>query len=241
MKQQGHVAVTVVRSTKESGSFAIRDMSAGGARLVGALDVFEGERVQLNIELDDAVQLFADVVHVDRQRKVIEVRFQGLTADALAQIERSITALLEAARTAAPATVVIVHPALEVSNALERDLARVAVAARVCESLAALLEQLRDTSARFIGVIVAGTFGEDVGPVLQQLEEQHPDVRRVILFGDRVDSIEHPAARRVDAILRTPWRFKGLARALDLPAEDVVTTYDQLVALQMPIGTKPKG
>jgi hypothetical protein len=76
--------------------------------------------------------------------------------------------------------------------------------------------------------------------MLEALEQARPDIRRVILSGDQIDKIDHPAARRVDAVLRTPWRFKGLARALDLPSEDVVTTYDQLVALQMPIGTKPR-
>jgi hypothetical protein len=240
MKQRDHVAATVVRSTKESAAFAIRDLSPGGARLVGQLDVFEGERVQLQIELDEPLQINADVVHVDRQRKVVEVAFRGVADDALAQIERSIAEMIERVRASAPLTVLIVHPSLESSSALERDLARVGVAGRVCTTLSELADHLGDNATRFIGVIVAGSFGEALGPVLQQLEESRTDLRRVILFGDQIEKIDHPAARRVDAVLRTPWRFKGLARALDLPSEDVVTTYDQLVALQMPIGSKPR-
>jgi hypothetical protein len=56
----------------------------------------------------------------------------------------------------------------------------------------------------------------------------------VLLFGDQIKKLEHPAASRVHAVLRTPWHFKGLARALELPPDSVVTTYDQLVALQDP-------
>jgi hypothetical protein len=238
VSQSDHVEVTVVRSTQERAKFAVRDLAPGGARLVGKLELFEGEHVQLELALDEPLQVFADVTRIDRQRRVIEVEFRGLTGDALAQIEAAISAMLERVRATAAPTVLIVHPALEVSSALERDLARVGVGARVIGTLAELADQLDDRTAKLVGLIFAGSFGDPVGPALEQLEAKHPGVRRVILFGDQIDKIEHPAANRVDAVLRTPWRFKGLARALDLPLDDVKTTYDQLVALQMPIGKK---
>jgi len=137
-------------------------------------------------------------------------------------------------RAAAPATVLVVHPTLEISSALERDLARVGVAARVITTLAEIDEQLDDKPVRFIGVIVAGSFGEPIGPALQSLEDNHADLKRVLLFGDQMEKLEHPSTNRVHAVLRTPWRFKGLARALDMSLDEVVTTYDQLVALQVP-------
>ncbi|HEX5063715.1 MAG TPA: PilZ domain-containing protein [Kofleriaceae bacterium] len=237
MKQADHVTATIVRPSRESGAFAVRDLSPGGARLVGPLDLFEGELVQLTLELDEPLTLGAEVSHVDRQRKVVEVAFRGVTEAALARIEHSIAEMLERVQASAP-TVLIVHPAVDVSSALERDLARVRVAARVCVKLDELFAVLGDKTVRFIGVIVAGSFGNALGPVLQELEEKRGDLRRVILFGDQIEKIEHPAANRVDAVLRTPWRFKGLARGLGVPAEDVVTTYDQLVALNMEIGVK---
>ena len=231
-----HVAATMVRNTtKESAAFAVRDLSPGGARLVGqALDLFEGEAVQLAIDLDEPLQIDAEVVHVDRQRKVIEVQFRNVTDDALAQIKQSIAEMLDRVRAAAPATVLVVHPTLEISSALERDLARVGVAARVITTLAEIDEQLDDKPVRFIGVIVAGSFGEPIGPALQSLEDNHADLKRVLLFGDQMEKLEHPSTNRVHAVLRTPWRFKGLARALDMSLDEVVTTYDQLVALQVP-------
>lgn len=235
------LAATIVRGSKQRAAFAVRDLSASTARLVGELDVFEGERVRLILELvEEPLEVSVEVVHVDRQRKVIEVAFRELTEIARARIERSITELIDRVRASAPPTVLIVHPAVDVSSALERDLARVGVAARVCPTLEDAARPLADRTVHFIGVIVAGSFGEAIGPVLQQLEDTRSELRRVILFGDHIDKIDHPAAGRVDAVLRTPWRFKGLARALGLPSEDVVTTYDQLVALQMP-APKPKG
>ncbi len=224
--------VTLVRASLERGAFAIRDLSPGGARLVGTLDVFEGERVLLMIALATPLSIAADIVHVDRQRRVVEVAFRDVTPEALAQIERSIADMLDGVRAAAPPTVLIVHPEVEISSALERDLARVGVAARVCATLAEAPDLLADPTVHAIGVIVAGAFGEALGEVLQQAQDR--GLRSVILFGDQIEKIEHPASRRVDAVLRTPWRFKGLSRALGLPSEDVVTTYDQLVALQVP-------
>jgi hypothetical protein len=231
------LSATLVRVSTERGAFAVRDLSATTVRLVGQLGVFEGERVQLILELATPLQVSVDVVHVDRQRKVVEVAFRELTDDARAQIEGSITALIERVSTSTP-TVLIAHPTVDVSSALERDLARVGVSSRICTTLQDATTQLADPSEHLIGVIVAGSFGDAVGPMLQHVEGTRADLRRVILFGDHIEKIEHPATGRVDAVLRTPWRFKGLARALGLPAEDVVTTYDQLVALQVP--AKPK-
>src|SRR3954467_1614396 len=108
MAQRDHVAATITRIvSSEQGAFAVRDLSPGGARLVGSLDVFEGERVQLTIEIDNPVQITADIVHVDRQRKVVEVVFRDVTDEVLAQIQRSIAELLEQVRALAPATVLI--------------------------------------------------------------------------------------------------------------------------------------
>ncbi|MDQ3339715.1 MAG: PilZ domain-containing protein [Myxococcota bacterium] len=230
-----HVAATIVRANKDRGSFAIRDLSSGGARLVGPqLDVFESERIQLVIELDEPVTLLAKVTRVDRQRSVVEVEFRGLDPDAAARIERSIADLLARVRESAPPTVLVIHPTLEVSSALERDLARVGVAARIRPTLATLVDDLADHAARFTGVVVAGSFGDAVGAALEYVETHHADLRRVLLFGDQIQKIEHPAASRVHAVLRTPWHFKGLARALELAPDSVVTTYAQLVALQDP-------
>jgi hypothetical protein len=229
-RSDSYVTATITRASREQGRFAVRDLSPDGARLVGHLDLFEREQVVLAIALEPPLELGAEITHIDRQRKVVELAFRA-SGEARANIERSIAQLIERVRASASPTVLIVHPSVEVSSALERDLARVAVASRVTGSLA----DVTDLDPSVIGVIVAGSFGEALGPLLERLEQTHPEIRRVILFDEQIEKIDHPAANRVAAVLRTPWRFKGLARALDLPSEDVVTTYDQLVALQLPI------
>lgn len=230
----------VVRSTKETGVFAIRDLSAGGARLVGPLHLFEGERINVRIELDEPFAITAEVVRVDQQRAVVEVAFRGVAPDALARIERSIRVMLGRMREASRPTVLVVHPDVKVSSALERDLARIGVAARISATLLELVWHLEDKAVRYVAVIAAGGLGDTLGPLLEHLEQRQPELRRVVLFGDQIEQVAHPAANRVHAVLRTPWRFKGLARALDVSMDSVVTTYDQLVALQMPIGVGPR-
>src|SRR5262245_38331475 len=195
-------------TTEESAAFAIRDLSASSARLVGSLRLFEGERIKLRLEFDEPLELAADVVHVDLQRSVVEVAFRDVAPDARAKIQQSITDLVARVRAAAPPTVLVVHPSVEVSGALERDLARIGVAARVSTNRAELVAQLADNAVHYVGAIVAGMLGEAAGEILQHLEVHNPELSRVLLFGDQIEPLEHPASGRVHAVLRTPWRFK---------------------------------
>lgn len=232
----GKPIASVTRATKETSRFAIRDLSGGGARLVGDTRLFEGELVWIRIELDTPVEMAADVVRVDDQRKTAEVTFRDVSAEASAQIEQSIAALIESVREASPPTVLVVHPEVSVSSALERDLARIGVAARVIGGIASagdLAWMLEDKAVKYIAVIVSGQLDEALGSSLSYLEDNQPALKRVVLYGDQILKSEHPAVGRVHAVLRTPWHVKGLTRALGVSMENVVTTYDQLVALKL--------
>jgi hypothetical protein len=230
----GEPFATVTRASKESSRFAIRDLSGGGARLVGDTRLFEGELVWIRFELDVPIEIAADVTKFDDQRKTADVTFRDVPPEAAAQIELAIAALISGVREAAPPTVLVLHPEVSVSSALERDLARIGVAARVLASatnddLAWLLE---DRAVKYIGVVISGALAS-LGPSLEYLEGKQPDLRRVVLYGDQITKNNHPAVGRVHAVLRTPWHFKGLSRALGVSMENVVTTYDQLVALKL--------
>ena len=223
----------MTRASKEASRFAVRDLSGGGARLVGDTRLFEGELVWIRFELPVPVEIAAEVVRVDDQRKTADVTFRDVSGEALAQIEISIAALIAGVREASPPTVLVLHPEVSVSSALERDLARIGVAARALASSADLAWVLEDRAVKYIGVIVSGQ-DDALGPSLAYLEEKQPDLRRVVLYADQIRKSEHPAVGRVHAVLRTPWHFKGLTRALGVSMESVVTTYDQLVALKLP-------
>jgi len=224
-----HPTALVVRRDGQSATFAIRDLSIEGARLVGPLRLFESERVELRLALEANHSLAADVTHYDQQHQIAHVAFRGVAPDVIAQIERSIAELLAQVRAESPPTAAIVHSKTDVAGALERDLARIRIAARLCTNRDELIALLADRTVNYTAVVV----GDNHGPILQYVEEHHPELRRVALYGDQIAKIEHPAASRVHAVLRTPWHFKGLARALEVPADSVMTTYDQLVALKL--------
>ncbi len=230
----GEPFATVTRASKESSRFAIRDLSGGGARLVGDTRLFEGELVWIRFELDVPIEIAADVTKFDDQRKTADVTFRDVPPEAAAQIELAIAALISGVREAAPPTVLVLHPEVSVSSALERDLARIGVAARVLASASHddLAWVLEDRAVKYIGVVISGA-SASLGPNLEYLENKQADLRRVVLYGDQITKHSHPAVGRVHAVLRTPWHFKGLSRALGVSMENVVTTYDQLVALKL--------
>jgi hypothetical protein len=230
----GEPFATVTRASKESSRFAIRDLSGGGARLVGDTRLFEGELVWIRLELDVPIEIAANVTKFDDQRKTADVTFRDVPPEAAAQIELAIASLISGVREASPPTVLVLHPEVSVSSALERDLARIGIAARVLASASTddLAWLLEDRAVKYIGVVISGAL-TSLGANLEYLENKQPDLRRVVLYGDQITKNKHPAVGRVHAVLRTPWHFKGLSRALGVSMDNVVTTYDQLVALKL--------
>jgi hypothetical protein len=216
----------------ERGTFAIRDLSATGARLVGQLRLAEGERVKVEVDIEGQVLvLTADVVRTDPQTSQIAVAFRDVSAEDVTRIERVVNAELDRVRTLTPSTVLVVHPDAEQRAALERDLARLGVAATGCGTLVELTWQLGDRAVRHETVIVSAELA-DHAAIVQFLAQHHAQLRRVIIFGDQVRSLEHPTSGLVQAILRTPWHLRGLARALDIQ-EPTMRTYDMLTAVTL--------
>lgn len=216
-----------------SAVFAIRDLSAGGARLVGQLRLAEQDRVEVLLQLEGhPLAIAAEVVRVDPQRAEVVVRFRAMHQLALDIIEKHVGAMIDRVRAASPPTVLVVHSVPDTSAALERDLARLGTATRVAATTLELIWHLQDRQVSYRAVIVAGDLDGDVRTdVLRHLEAHHPQLRCVLLFGARLDRVDHASAGRVHAVLRTPWRLRGLARALDLANEGVERTFDMLSAL----------
>jgi hypothetical protein len=197
---------------------AIRDLSVRGVQLVGRATLVEGERVRVVLELPGgSIALAADVVRTDLQRSQAVLAFRDVPADALASIQRSIEALIASARGGGPAAVVVLHPPGDVRDALERDLARLGKPAHVCGTLVEALWALQAQGARCDAIVIGG---DAAGELLAHLADAAPDVRRVLLFGGQLESIDHAAASRVDAVLRTPWRIRALARAIGVDSPD---------------------
>ena len=209
----------VQRGPGERAEFAIRDLSAKGARLVGATRLVDGERVHVELEIDGAVvSLAAVVVRTDPQLSQAAIEFRDVPEAALDSIVRAIETMIARARDSSAPRVLVVHPDEDVRAALERDLARLSRGAM----LAASLDEGRAAAGEYLAAIIADAYA---GELLPEVAERHPRARRIVLFGDQLGSVDRTWSAQVDAILRTPVRIRALSRALG------ITTTDSSIAL----------
>jgi PilZ domain len=213
------VASGVARLAGGSGAFAIRDLSADGARLIGRVPLVEGHRIRLELTLEGATKLVdADVLRVDRQRSEAAVMFRNAAPETRAWIEQCVTSLIERVRAAGPPIVLVCGVPAEPAAALERDLARLDHAMQACTGEADVMAALEGAERVCAVVAYAGT--AQIGELVAHLRDQHPAMRRVLLFGEQLESIDHDVSRGVDAVLRTPWRIRALARAIGIESAD---------------------
>jgi hypothetical protein len=200
--------------------FGVRDLSAGGGRLVGHVRLKEFEHIRLNLELDGAiVSLSAEVVRADPQNMQVAVTFRDVPPATAELIERSLAAFLESVRTTLPPTVLVHQVAPAVYSSLERDLAQLGRRAKSCATRLEVIWALNEPTARCEAIVICAD--ADARPeLLQALAEDHPHVRRLVLFVDKLGSLDHASSSRVDGVLRTPWRLRPLARALGIESAD---------------------
>ncbi|MBV8759069.1 MAG: PilZ domain-containing protein [Deltaproteobacteria bacterium] len=217
MERRGRVRVVasgLARVVGVEGKLAIRDLSASGARLVGTVPLVEGHRVKLELALEGGTAtLDADVVRVDRQRHEAAVVFKNASAETRAWIEQCIDAVIERVRAAGPPLVLVHGMTDEAAAALERDLAKLAHAMQRYAPDA--------LTERTCALVVAAELGSDaVRDVLAAVREKRPEIRYVLVFGEQLASLDHDVSRDVDAVLRTPWRIRALAKAIGVESAD---------------------
>jgi hypothetical protein len=201
--------------------FVIRDLSAEGARLVGRTYVVEGRRVQLVLEVEgERLPVTAEVVRTDPQRAEVAIVFRQLTREQQQHIGRSIDAMLARVRAGSSPIVCLLGAADHEADALERDLARLGHGMRRCGSPADALSALGEGPGCAAVVVASGAAPEAIGELFDRLQHQHPRVKRVVLFGEQLEPVPKDVSRRVDAVLRTPWRIRALARAIGVDAAD---------------------
>lgn len=222
-ERRGRVRVVASGTARLAGSaggtFAIRDLSVDSARLVGRVPLVEGHRIRLELTLEGAMKLVeADVLRVDRQRSEAAVMFRDPGPETRAWIEQCVTALIDRVRAAGPPIVLVCGLPGEPAAALERDLARLDHAMQVCAGETDVMAALHETERVCAVVVYAETV--QIGELVTHLRDQHPAMRRVLLFGEQLESIDHEVSRGVDAVLRTPWRIRALARAIGIESAD---------------------
>jgi hypothetical protein len=212
----------LARASGQLEQFAIRDLSETGVRLIGNARLAETERVRVSLKLDSGtVLLIGEVVRTDPRNAQVAIAFREVSRDALRSIERAIEAMIDGVRVTSPAAVLVLHADNDVRAALERDLSRLDRAASLCATNLETMWSLHDQAANHIAIVIDGELPIDTLDALSHhLVENHPQVRRVLLFGEQLGSIEGTIASRIDAVLRSPWRIRALARAVGVDATD---------------------
>jgi len=213
---------SIARGPDERFEFALRDLSTAGARVVGATRLVEGERVHVLLEIEGTtIEVFADVVRTEPQNSQAALSFCEVSPEAAVAIEQALSSFIERVRAASPPTVLVVGASSEVYAALERDLAQLGRATRGCATMLETIWALQDRTTPCEAAVLVSDLGSvPLAEVLEHLAEQHADVRRLVLFGEQLSSLDHASSSRVHAVLRTPLRIRALARALGLNLTD---------------------
>jgi CheY-like chemotaxis protein len=215
------IEATVV-SDRETVTCSIESLSAGGARVVGALRVAVGDpvRVLLGLPGSGPRALEARVLRTEHRgdgTAAVAVMFRDVAPETEDAIQRLVLRSLERERAAATWVLVLDDDAL-VRAALERDLRSFGLSTR---SVAAPLDLLRCLEDPALNVAVALVdlclCHEDGTNVLSFLSEDYPRVRRIVMSGARLDDLERcVASEQAQTLLRKPWNRRCLAQALGL-------------------------
>jgi hypothetical protein len=215
----------------EPAQFAIRDLSARGMRLVGPTRLVEGERVLVAFTAGGSeLTLDAVVVRTEPQRSQVALEFGDLPKTAAVAIAAAIATLRR--RVASAAAVLVCHGDAEPRAALERDILRLGRIATLCATAGEARSAL-ETATTFAAALIASNLPPaELRELVEQFATGYPHMRRVLLFGAQLGSIDHAISSRIDAVLRMPSRMRPLARALG------IDTNDSSLALLLPTDTE---
>jgi ActR/RegA family two-component response regulator len=166
------------------------------------------------------IELVAEVGRTDPQRSEAALLFRTATPPALAAIEQAIAALIAEARQSSPPAVLVLHSDAGVRKTLERDLSRLERRATLCATPLEAMWAVEDRTLNHVAIVIDATFGERLVDLVAHFAESHPNARRVVLFGEQLGAVDSRIARMVDGVLRAPWRFRALSRAIGVDLAD---------------------
>ena len=217
------VTVTIVAGNQRASCFA-QDLSGGGVRCLASrgLLLLRGERVQVVLTCHgviDPLTLSAQVMRIeqlDAHQDVIALRFIALADPFQDTILHVVLRALARHRATAGRTVLIVDDEESVRTALAREMKRlgrpVLCAATPLEAVRALQDE---TNAIEVALVDLGLASADGLDVVEHVASEYPDVRRVVMSGQRLDDLETAVSGgRAHALLRKPWTRGTLESAV---------------------------
>lgn len=198
---------------------AVESLSAGGARVVGALRVAAGDRLRLLLgPRAGSHALEAKVLRTEHRgdgTAAVALVFQGVPAATQDAIQQLVLRSLERERAAAKWVLVLDDDAA-IRAALERDLRAFGLSTRAVAAPLDLLRCLEDPALNVsVALVDLCLCHEDGSNVLSFLSEDYPRVRRIVMSGGRFDDLERcVASGHAQSLLHKPWNRRWLSQAL---------------------------
>lgn len=218
MRSSGIPGTAVVLTQVATSSFAIENLSATGALLVGDLVLAPSERIKLLLHIDGERPLgvTAEVVRIqslstDRSR--VAVRFHEVEFETQAWIQNLVLSAIDRQWITADPAILVVDDEPATCIAAERDLRVLGWTVVSAASSVEVVRWLRDRSVRFEAALVEACLDRiNSLALLGQLADEHPRIRRV-LVSKRVPSRDDENALVSNALvsacahafLQKPW------------------------------------
>lgn len=208
----------VMTPTRYVGAYAVENLSASSALLIGEATLAVGERVRILLQLHHQSWRFpTDAVVVRQARRgdqsVFAVQFPDMPEETLAHVRH---ALRQAGSSApAPPMVLLFDASLDEGAALYRSARSLGVEAIAVQTAMDAIAWLGAKDVVFKAAVLRPR-SRWPGQMLQFLAAEHPNVRRVVMSsGDGAIHHEDGAeSGLVDARLAEPWDRDALSRAL---------------------------
>ena len=220
---RGEVLTTaiVLASNGWSGVYLVKNLSAGGALLLGDARWTGGEQVTVLLHLPGRtpLSLRAEVLRrrlSDARESLFAIAFKQVPSELEDILQKVVRAALESHREAPPHEVLVIDDSSEVRRALQRDLRALgecAVLAATPLDAVDCLDQTRNIDTAIVDLRLGHADGLEF---LCFLAEGHPSVRRVLMSGNiRPSQLELAiVSGRAHAVLEKPWNRKSLAQVI---------------------------
>lgn len=177
-------------------------------------------RVLLQLPREEVMTLDGRVLRSwdQGEQTAAALEFVDCSADVEDLLHGAVSRWLFAQADVSEAGVLVVDNEAVVRRSLARDIAslgrQVRTAARPCEAIAQLDDEDTKLRVAVVGPCLGGSM--DAFELLEQLEEEHPDVRRVLLTASECEL--RPALARLSgrahAVLARPWRAERIASVI---------------------------
>lgn len=220
---RGEVLATavVLAGNGSSGVYLVKNLSLGGALLLGDARWKAGEQVTVFLHLPGRQPLSLSAQVLPRglsaaKESLFAVHFKQVAAETEDILQKVVQAALESHRVAPPHEVLVIDDSSEVRRALQRDLRALgecAVLAATPLDAVDCLNEARNIDTAIVDLRLGHADGLEF---LCFLAEAHPSIRRVLMSGNiRPGQLELAiVSGRAHAVLEKPWSRKGLGQVI---------------------------